>query len=344
MEFLEVDGSQGEGGGQVLRTAVAFSVIQGRPIRVSKIRAGREKPGLRRQHLSALRVLAEAFSAELKGAVEGSTDVSFAPRSARLDSLSLDMGTAASITLVLQAVIPAVALSGSGISLSLSGGTDVPWSPTFDYVALVLRKAYAAVGIVFEARVQRRGYYPRGGGRVLLSVEPCASLSPLTLVAPSGRPAARLVSRCASLPAHVSERQLASARAVLDASGIQTVEALSTVDEADSPGSSLLAFWAGDGVFIGSDSIGSRGRRAEAVGEEAASRFVEYARSGACVDSNMADMLAPILSLATAPSSLKVPRVTPHLETGLALAKQFTGCSYAVLEEGRGYVVTVTPR
>jgi len=204
VEFLDVDGSYGEGGGQILRTALAFSVITGRPVRVSKIRAGREVPGLRRQHVSALRVLGAVFDSQLDGVAEGSSEVSFVPGPLRADSISLDMKTAASITLVLQAVVPAVALTRSRLTLELVGGTDVSWSPTFDYFDAIVRRAYAALGIKFSARAVRRGYYPRGGGRAIVSVEPCEALLPLQLTGSPQVGGVDITSRCALLPRHVA--------------------------------------------------------------------------------------------------------------------------------------------
>ena len=344
MEFIDVDGSQGEGGGQILRTAVAFSAIQHRPVRVSNIRAGRDTPGLKRQHVSALEVLTRVFGGELSGAKEGSSTIAFVPGKLRLDTLSLDMGTAASITLVLQAVVPAVALSGSRLTLDLTGGTDVPWSPTLDYFRYVVRDAYSRAGIRFEVTALRRGYYPRGGGKVTAVVDPCASVSRLDLTAKKPVAGAVLLSRCGRLPRHVADRQLSSASRLLEASGVPVLRSDVSEEDADSPGSSLLAYFNGGGVFFGSDAIGARGKPAEAVGEEAAKKFLSEAKSGACVDSHLADMLVPLLSLANGESRVRVPEVTPHLKSGLDLAEQFTSCAWAIEAEPGSSVVTVVPK
>ena len=343
MEFVEVDGSQGEGGGQILRTAVAFSVIQQRPVRITKIRAGREVPGLKRQHVSALEVLGRVFGGNLGGAAEGSSAVTFVPGRPRLRTLSVDMGTAASITLVLQAVVPAVALTGSRLSLELVGGTDVPWSPTFDYFSQIVREAFGLIGARFDVTVSRRGYYPRGGGRVTATIEPCESLLPLDLTARPTIPGVRLMSRCGMLPRHVAERQLSSASEVLGRSGIRVLGTDASEEQADSPGSSLLAHFVGEGTFLGSDAIGARGKPAEAVGREAAERFVATAKSGACLDSNLADMLLPLLSLAAKPSRVRIPEVTSHLKSGLQLAEQFTSCAWSAEPQGGSSVVSITP-
>ena len=343
MQDVEVDGSQGEGGGQILRTAVVFSVVKQVPVRVVNIRAGREVPGLRRQHLSALKVLASVFAGELQGANDGSTEVRFVPGKPRLDSFSADMGTAASITLVLQAVVPAVALSGSRLTLELTGGTDVPWSPTFDYFRSVAVGGYGAIGVDAVVGALRRGYYPRGGGVVTAEIGPSASLKPLDLV---GRPpvtAALLTSRCGMLPKRVGERQAQAAAEELSRSGVRVERAEVSEEQSSSPGTSVLVHSVGEGFYLGSDAIGAKGKPAEEVGREAADGYLSALESGACMDSHLADMLMPLLSLAPGPSKVAVPEVTPHLESGLRLAEQFTSCGWSAHREGKATVVAVAP-
>ena len=343
MEFLEVDGSQGEGGGQILRSAVAFSAILKVPVRVVRIRAGREAPGLKRQHLSSLRVLAKVFSGELEGATEGSSEIGFVPGRSGPGEVELDMGTAASITLVLQAVIPAVALGGAGLSLKLVGGTDVPWSPTFDYFRRVASEGYKAIGVRARVEATRRGYYPRGGGAVNATVEPSGGVTPLTLTSRRKASSATVVSRCGGLPRKVAERQSEAASEVLSSSGL-VVEGAEVADgPSDSPGTSVLIYKVGEGVLLGADSIGARGKPAEEVGREAARRFIASEESGGCLDANLADMVLPLLSLATRPSKVKVPELTPHLESGLSLAAQFTGCRWKAVPERKGVLVQVDP-
>lgn len=344
MDFVRVDGAQGEGGGQILRTAVVFSAILGTPVRVERIRAGREVPGLKPQHISALRALSRVLGGELEGATEGSLAVTYVPGKKRLRSLVLDTGTAASLTLVLQAVIPAVALTGSRLNIELVGGTDVPWSPTFDYMDRVAREAYGRIGISFNISSDRRGYYPRGGGKVSAQVEPSAGVVPMDLTRGQGASEVALVSRCGSLPRHVAERQLAAAEGALSEAGISVASAELFEESSDSPGSSVLAYHADEHRYLGADGIGARGKPAEDVGRETASRYVAAARSGACLDLNLSDMVLPLLSFASEGSRVTVPTVTSHLRTGLDLAHQFTGCVWSAEEGGAAVIISIRPK
>lgn len=343
METVEVDGSHGEGGGQILRTAAAFSIIQGRPVRVTKIRSGREAPGLRQQHLSALEILREMSRGRLDGGHIGSTEVTFIPGNAESRELSFDLKTAASITLVLQAVVPAAALSGLGLRLHLRGGTDVPWSPTFDYFEGVVRPAFSRIGLRFTVNASRRGYYPRGGGRVDVEVQPTKSPDPLVMTETPGKSPATVVSRCGDLPKHVAERQLDAAVSTLKAGAVALARALATVEDSDSPGTSILIQRETPAAIVGADAIGARGKRAEAVGAEAASRFLSVSESGACVDSNLADMLAPILALARGESRLRIQQASLHLETSLYVANLFTGCQWRIEQQGRSCILAISP-
>lgn len=343
MEPLEIDGSYGEGGGQILRTAVAFSIILGRPVKVSKIRAGRGNPGLRQQHASALRILREVSGGRLEGGEVGSTSISFFPGVVEAAEMKVDLRTAASITLVLQAVVPAASLSRSSLDLQLVGGTDVPWSPTLDYFEFVVLPSLKLLGIDGHIQAGKRGYYPRGGGVVRARIEPCKQVIALDLSKRDANPTVSIISRCGRLPSHVAERQSKAALAYLANHRI-AAEAVSTSQvTSDSPGSSILVSTTGRGLFLGSDSIGARGKSSEAVGREAAEAFVGVYASGACVDPHLSDTLAPILSLGSSESRLLVPQITEHLRTSLYVAKLFTACSYEFSPQERAWLVLIRP-
>lgn len=343
---IEVDGSFGEGGGQILREAVCFSMVLGVPIRVTKIRAGRKVPGLRPQHSATIGILAEICSAEVEGARVGSTELSFRPGEVKNSRSFFDLGTAASIPLVLQAVIPAVSLIGRSYDLELVGGTDVPWAPTSDYLGLVVAPAMRRVGVPFSLDVKRRGYYPNGGGRVAVHIEACVEVEALRLATEDADPegqSASIVSRCGSLPVRVAERQVESAAASLEEAGVMVAKREVSLEGSASPGSSILVYRVRDDCYLGGDSIGARGKPAEAVGREAARALLAGLSSRARVDHHLADMLAPILCLSAAPSALLVPYVSEHLRTSLHVAKRFTGAEHTVEERGRASLLTILP-
>ncbi|MGD0637931.1 MAG: RNA 3'-terminal phosphate cyclase [Nitrososphaerales archaeon] len=343
MTILEIDGSFGEGGGQTVRTATFFSIILGTPIRVRNVRAGRRVPGLRPQHAATLEILRKVCGGTLEGGKIGSTEFTFTPGKPENRSLSLDMGTAASITLVLQALVPAISLAGVGLELELVGGTDVPWSPTSDYVSRVLSPSLKRIGIVFSLEVKRRGYYPSGGGRAVVHIEPCRGVVPLDLPSRTHDPPISVVSRAGMLPNRVPEQQVSSAVSELSRFGLSAGVVDVHLEESLSPGSSILVSAVDDACFIGSDSIGARGKPALRVGSEAAWRFGKSFTTGACVDSHLADMLAPLLCLAGGPSSLVTPEVTDHLRTSLHVAQQFLKVEYSVEPLGAASVLSISP-
>jgi RNA 3'-phosphate cyclase len=343
LTILEIDGSFGEGGGQTVRTATFFSIILGTPIRVRNVRAGRRVPGLRPQHAATLEILRKVCGGTLEGGKIGSTEFTFTPGKPENRSLSLDMGTAASITLVLQALVPAISLAGVGLELELVGGTDVPWSPTSDYVSRVLSPSLKRIGIVFSLEVKRRGYYPSGGGRAVVHIEPCRGVVPLDLPSRTHDPPISVVSRAGMLPNRVPEQQVSSAVSELSRFGLSAGVVDVHLEESLSPGSSILVSAVDDACFIGSDSIGARGKPALRVGSEAAWRFGKSFTTGACVDSHLADMLAPLLCLAGGPSSLVTPEVTDHLRTSLHVAQQFLKVEYSVEPLGAASVLSISP-
>ncbi|MGA2664321.1 MAG: RNA 3'-terminal phosphate cyclase [Nitrososphaerales archaeon] len=341
---LEIDGSFGEGGGQTIRIATSFSIILGRPIRVTKVRAGRRTPGLRPQHAATLRILREVCGGSLEGGEIGSTEFAFAPGRPSSKSMTVDMGTAASITLVLQALIPAASLSGVELDLELVGGTDVPWSPTCDYVAAVLAASLRRLGMEFGLVVERRGYYPNGGGRTKVHIRPCPEILPIELPARVSDPPISLVSRAGMLPRRVAEQQASSATSQLARYGLSPAAVEIKTEESGSPGSSILVSAVDGSCFLGADSIGARGKPALRVGSEAAWWFAKSYATGACVDPHLADMLAPLLCLARSPSSLLTSEFTEHLRTSLHVAQQFVGADYTVRDAGSAKLLTITPR
>ena len=204
--MLEVDGSHGEGGGQLLRMAVALSVLTEQPIRVARIRAGRKNPGLAAQHATAVGALAKMCDAKVDGLRIGSSTITVQPGKIRPGAYSFDVGTAGSVTLVLQALIPVAAAASGPVRLRVVGGTDVPWSPPADFFARVFLPLLRRVGGRVEVEVMRRGYYPRGGGIVETVVQPTREWSPLEFTELGKVERVRGIAHVANLPEEIPRR------------------------------------------------------------------------------------------------------------------------------------------
>ena len=333
---LTIDGSIGEGGGQMLRTSISLSAILKIPIEINNIRAKRPNPGLRPQHLSAVKSVAELFSAKVENLQLGADWIRFHPSDKfNPPSNPLDIGTAGSIPLVLLTLIPAVALSGNSLELEIIGGTDVKASPTLDYIRFVALAAYRMIGIRFEIEVKKRGYYPKGGGRVKVKISRCSSPQPVELLDMRiSEPNVHSV--CSGLPNHVADRQISSAIAAIEKAGMRCRICSSSIETSHSPGTSVLVYSTSEyGSFRGGDCIGERGKPAETVGREAANRFIDVTCTPAAVDPFLADMLVIPLSLCKGLSRYHASRITSHLTTNLELASQFTGCQYSIDKQER---------
>lgn len=342
VEPVRIDGSQGEGGGQILRTAISLAAVLQKPVEVTGIRAKRQNPGLRPSHLASVKVLGDLFNAEVENLQVGAEWVRFAPGKFAGDKYRIDIGTAGSIPLTLMTVIPAVSLSGNSLEIEITGGTDVKASPTIDYLRYVVSEAYRSVGIKFTIDVLKRGYYPKGGGIVKTTIGPCAKPAASEFL--NGRAVEpKITSVCSQLPKHVAERQISSALLALEKSGVKCTNYAASFETAASPGTSILVYSVSDfgGPYIGGDSIGEVGKRAEQVGQEAASRYLESMLAGAAVDPFLSDMLVLPLCLAKGVSRYRTPRITEHLRTNLAVAGQMTGCTYEMQALDSGHVVTI---
>jgi len=322
---MEIDGSYGEGGGQLLRFALGLSALLGEELKVTNIRANRTPPGIRPQHLAAVNAVAKLSNARVAGNSIGSSSIAFSPGRIVGGEYEFDVGTAGSVTLVLQALLPVALFAERAVSGRIRGGTEVRWSPTVDYFEHVFLSGLRAMGVDASVKLLRSGYYPKGGGIVEFRVEPVSGLQPLVA---SGTPSDELkctgISRCARLASAVAERQASSARALLANSGISVgdLSAVST-DEPLSPGSSIT-LWASSpsSVFIGADSIGERGKPAEVVGSEAARSFVDCIKAGSGTDEHFADMILPYMLKARGRSTITTSRISKHLSTEIHVVKE----------------------
>ena len=344
--LVKIDGSQGEGGGQILRTAISLSAITGKPIEVSNIRANRTNPGLRPQHMAGIRIIADLFHAKSENLKVGAEWIRFSP-SDKFEggSIKFDIGTAGSIPLILMTVVPAVSLSNNSLQIEVTGGTDVKASPTIDYIKHIVAKSYLSIGSKFSVDVLKRGYYPKGGGVVQCTIKPCKTPGTIELLATEYLEP-KIISVCSQLPIHVAKRQISSALIALEKKDIRCSNYTASIETSISPGSSILVYSASDfGLYVGGDSIGELGKRAEAVGTEAAMRFLDSTLAQATVDPFLADMLVLPLALSKGRSRYRVARVTQHLLTNLHVVSQIVGCKYSIEQQqpqqGGSYIVMI---
>ncbi|CAD5243548.1 RNA 3'-terminal phosphate cyclase [Thermococcus camini] len=341
MEWVEIDGSYGEGGGQILRTAVALSVITGKQVRIYRIRANRPNPGLRPQHLHGILALKELSNARVKGAQVGSTVLEFIPGKAEPKHVRVPIKTAGSVTLVLQALLPAMAFTGG--SFEITGGTDVPWSPPVDYLKNVTLFALGKMGLKAELEIRRRGHYPKGGGLVVGKVEPWEERNPLKAVEWKriGRFAG--VSHATNLPTHVAERQAKAAKERIEELYSVPVGIETEVSRSLGPGSGIVVWAETDSLRLGGDALGKRGKPAEVVGREAADELINQLTSRKAVDKFLGDQLIPFLAFTG--GEIGVSEITNHLVTNVWVVEQFLGRIFEVKGEiGEPGVVRVVKR
>ena len=341
-DLVKIDGSHGEGGGQILRTAISLSAISGKPIEVTNIRANRTNPGLRPQHLAGIKIIADLFHAKSENLKVGAEWIRFSP-SDKFEggSIKLDIGTAGSIPLILMTVVPAVSLSNNSLQIEVTGGTDVKASPTIDYIKHIVAKSYLSIGPKFSVDVLKRGYYPKGGGVVQCTVKPCKTPSTIELLA-TGYLEPKIISVCSQLPVHVAKRQISSALIALEKKDIRCSNYTASIETSISPGSSILVYSAADfGLYVGGDSIGELGKRAESVGTEAAMRFLDSTLAQATVDPFLGDMLVLPLALSKGRSRYRVARVTQHLLTNLRIVSEIVRCKYSIEQQEGSYIVTI---
>lgn len=324
--MLHLDGSYGEGGGQIVRTSLSLAALVGEPVKLTDIRAGRSKPGLRPQHLTAVKALAQVSQAEVEGAALGSRELTFRPRTPRGGRYFFDVaektGSAGAVILVAQTLLPLLLAAREPATITLHGGTHVAWSPPAHYFMEVFLPALAELGATAAMSLTRWGWYPRGGGEVRLTVTPAPGLSGREWLVPPDFRRFRALSAGSQVPSHVVQRQGKQLKKRLG-------ESLPVVEvEADSrdPGS-FVFLW---GPRAGFHALGARGKPAEKVADEAVEEFLRFQKRQAALDRHLADQVLLYLARARGPSAFTTEEVTSHLLTNLWVIEQFLGPVFQV--------------
>jgi RNA 3'-terminal phosphate cyclase (ATP) len=326
--MLHLDGSRGEGGGQILRTSLALAMITGKPFQIRQIRAGRAKPGLMRQHLTAVKAAAEVCGAETEGAELHSKRLTFKPGEVRPGMYRFDIGTAGSATLVLQTVLPALMAAHGPSQLVLCGGTHNIHAPPFDFLAKAFLPLLCRIGPQVSATLVRPGFYPAGGGEVVVEIQPAEHLKSLDLI-DGGRVVRRRARATVSrLPRHIAERELATIRRKLDLTEDETA-----IEEVGSPGPGNVVVVEIERervteVFTG---FGQRGVSAEKVAEGVAREVANYMKSGVPVGEHLADQLLLPLALAGA-GRFRTSKPTLHTATNVETIREFLEVNFEIQE------------
>lgn len=317
--MIVIDGSFGEGGGQILRTSLSLSVLTGKPVSIHSIRAGRAKPGLLRQHLACVDSAARIGDAVVNGAKLGSREIEFHPRTIRGGEFRFEIGSAGSTTLVLQTVLPILLRAPQASSITIEGGTHNPLAPPFDFLARSYVPLLAKMGASVEVTMLRPGFYPVGGGAIHAEIRP-GPLAPLHLEDTGSRTVVRATAFVANLPLSIAERELAVVKAkfAIDPKACR-VEATRA---AASPGNALsIEVDAGSHVEVFT-GLGERGKSAEKVALDVVEDVRRYLAQGAPVGEYLADQLLLPLALAGG-GSFTTGAPTEHATTNAAVIEQF---------------------
>lgn len=328
-----IDGSWGEGGGQILRTSLAIAGATGAAVRITGIRAGRPKPGLRPQHLAAVQAAAAACRGQVRGDSLGSQELTFTPGRPQAGKLQLDIGTAGSTVLVAQTILPILTAAEGRSEVILTGGTHNPLAPCFEYLRDVFGVLASAANVQAYFELKQAGFYPAGGGELMMAVQGLGSPQMIEAIQCVSRGELKHIdgisAASAHLPRHVIERQTAQTLALLAAGGQRaTIE--EAVFPAAGPGSMVFLRAVFSKTVAGSFALGAPGKPAEAVAAQAAEPLLAFLNSAGAVDPFAADQLLTLAALAPDESRIATQRVTDHLLTNAEVIRRLTGRTVTV--------------
>ena len=320
--MITIDGSQGEGGGQILRSSLTLSLLTGEPLRIERIRAGRKKPGLAAQHLAAVEAARRISEAAVEGASLGSTALLFRPGPVRAGRYRFDIGTAGSTSLVLQTIFLPLALCSATSQVTITGGTHVPWSPCFHYLHHVWLPALKMLGFEAELRLVWAGFYPKGGGEIRASIRPRRTSQTLQMTHRENLRGVWGLSAVANLPMSIATRQRKQVERRLQG---RFSELRVKIESLPARGKGTVVFLKalGEGAMAGFTGLGARGKPAERVADEAVDALEAFLATNAALDPHLADQLLLPLAITQGVSRFTTSRVTRHLLTHAEVVRAF---------------------
>jgi RNA 3'-terminal phosphate cyclase (ATP) len=321
--LINIDGSYGEGGGQILRSAIAMSVLTKKPVNISNIRSNRPIPGLKPQHYTAINIIKDISNAKTEGLEIGSSNLIFTPGEIKGGNYKFDIGTAGSIVLVFQACLLAFVNIKEEINIKLSGGTDVKWCPSWDYFEHVFIPMVKKIGVSVNVELIKRGYYPKGGGIAKISIKPFQKLIPLNFGSNQLFDTIHGIIHLGNLPEHIGKRMKHSTIKILTQNNLKSSINIDSV-ESLSNGTGITLWAENNNTILGYTILGEKGIPAEKIGEKCATGIINEVQSGANIDIHNFDQILPYLVLLdNEVSTFNVKDVSSHAETNMWLISQF---------------------
>ena len=336
---IRIDGSQGEGGGQILRTSLSLSLVTGKPFRIDNIRAGREKPGLLRQHLTAVLAAAEVGGAQVEGAVLGSTALTFSPGAVRPGEYRFAVGTAGSGTLVFQTILPALVLAAAPSQVTIEGGTHNHAAPPYHFLARSFLPLVERMGPRIQLRFERYGFYPAGGGRFSAGIQPVGKLAPIEIGVRGEIASRRVIAIVANLPRHIAQREAETAAGIL--AWTADTHVIEMTRESAGPGNVVMVEVASPDVTEIFTAFGQLGVSAEKVASGAAREACQYLASNAAAGEHLTDQLLLPMALAGA-GSFTALKLNLHARTNMEVIARFLPVRFETDEQPDATRVTVS--
>ena len=326
---VTIDGRYGEGGGQILRTALTLSALFAVPLHIHHIRGNRKKPGLRPQHLTAAQALAKITGARVEGVTVGSCELVFEPGTITGGNYYFQIGTAGSTGLALQAIIPVLLFGKTPSQIKVTGGTHVPWSPSFHYLEAIFAPTLKKMGGAVSFEIEQWGWYPKGGGSVISKIDNTQGLTAIHLSDRGKLFDFHILSAVSNLPLSIAERQRDHTLGRIDHLGLSPCI---RIEDAPSRGQGTVLFLAAqfEGSTGGFTSLGRKGKRAEAVADDACNEFLSFLDSKGVIDVHLADQLVLYMALARGRSTLVTETITDHLLTNVWVIEQFAPVTFNV--------------